>query len=1083
MTVPSASLDARWQTARFFVMRSPLLPLATLFDLGHIEAPHVPDDASELSSTLSADRASAVAALRHLVRTDAVVREALFVASPSLDAAVRAWLRDELDPRARGVAEIILRYVARMAARATPFGLFSGTSVGVMGSRSNLALEARGSYRRHTRLDVHYLDAACETVRQRRGWEDLRLRTSTGLYAIGKQWRLAELRTSAATGTRHYGLISLERSPHLDATIDRARSGARVEDLVRALRADDSEVEPDEAHDFLRELVASQVLVPDLAPPVTGADPLTHIIETLRRATAARAEIGALVRAEEQLHEMDADGLGLSAERYRAVNAALEPLAVPKDLDALFHVDMYKPLHANASLGPLVVSEARRAVELLTRVGQAEETGLRAFREAFGERYGTREVPFVEVLDEEIGIGYPVDPFRTGEPSPLLEGLVFPTRPPPRWARDGRREQYLARGIDDAVRRGSLEWLLSDEDVEALSEPSSERLPDAFALLGVLHAPSTEALDTGDFRLVVTGLDGPSGATYLGRFCHGDAALREQVEAHLREEEALRADAVFAEIVHLPSGRAANLVTRPRLRDWEIVYLGSGGSNDDRRIPIEDLRISVAGERVLLRSNRLGREVVPRMTSAHNHSRSTLAIYRFLAALSAQDGRTPRFSWAPWGAAPFLPRLRRGRIVLSPARWTLQRADLAPIVDCSSPADRFHALRALRTRLRVPRWAALSDHDNVLPVDFESALHVESFAQLVKNRDTVRLVELSLDSHAVQGPEGSFAHEIIVPFTRLAPTHEGAVAPLRVLPSSPIDTQRTFAPGTQWLYAKLYTGTTTADAVLREVVAPLRERARGLADRWFFLRYFDPQFHLRVRFRGDPGRLLGELLPALHELAAPLLADGRIWRVQIDTYDREVERYGGSLGIDLSERLFSIDSDAVLSFICDPTSEDGPTRCDMALCGTHQLLLDLGLSLTERLEWARRQRDRFAREFRATVEFERRLGLKFRSARRHFEALVGPAADKVALPGRAVLEVRTAAIEPVAARLREAASAGDLCQSIVDLAASHAHMHVNRVLRAKHREQELVLYDALARLYESEVARGKAQNRDVAKIA
>ena len=39
--------------------------------------------------------------------------------------------------------------------------------------------------------------------------------------------------------------------------------------------------------------------------------------------------------------------------------------------------------------------------------------------------------------------------------------------------------------------------------------------------------------------------------------------------------------------------------------------------------------------------------------------------------------------------------------------------------------------------------------------------------------------------------------------------------------------RRTFAPGSEWLYAKLYTGTATADRVLRDVLAPLVREALG----------------------------------------------------------------------------------------------------------------------------------------------------------------------------------------------------------------------------------------------------------------
>lgn len=54
----------------------------------------------------------------------------------------------------------------------------------------------------------------------------------------------------------------------------------------------------------------------------------------------------------------------------------------------------------------------------------------------------------------------------------------------------------------------------------------------------------------------------------------------------------------------------------------------------------------------------------------------------------------------------------------------------------------------------------------------------------------------------------------------------------------------------------------------------------GAASGWFFIRYGDPDWHLRLRFQGEPRRLWDEVRPALQEQVAPLVADGRVWRVQ-----------------------------------------------------------------------------------------------------------------------------------------------------------------------------------------------------------
>jgi thiopeptide-type bacteriocin biosynthesis protein len=299
--------------------------------------------------------------------------------------------------------------------------------------------------------------------------------------------------------------------------------------------------------------------------------------------------------------------------------------------------------------------------------------------------------------------------------------------------------------------------------------------------------------------------------------------------------------------------------------------------------------------------------------------------------------------------------------------------------------------------------------------------------------------------------------------------------------------QRRFPLGSAWLYAKLYTGPATLDQVLRDVVGPVVETVlrAGTADRWFFVRFGDPDWHLRVRFHGPPERLHGEVLPVLQAAAAPLMDDGRLRRVQLDTYEREVERYGGAEGIVLAERLFHADSEAVLALApLFPEDARGDVRWRFAVVGMDLLLTDLGFDLETRRAVIRKTRDTFAAEFHADAGFKHQLGNKFRAERKSLEALLDGAADADTrlAPGLEVLRRRSEQLAPVVAELQASARAGRLAVPLTELAPSYLHMHANRVLRSAHRAQELVLYDFLTRLYESQAARakcGKASERSI----
>jgi thiopeptide-type bacteriocin biosynthesis protein len=330
----------------------------------------------------------------------------------------------------------------------------------------------------------------------------------------------------------------------------------------------------------------------------------------------------------------------------------------------------------------------------------------------------------------------------------------------------------------------------------------------------------------------------------------------------------------------------------------------------------------------------------------------------------------------------------------------------------------------------------------------------------------------------IQGPEGKFVNEFIIPFVKSGPRPAPARRPVPV-PAGAV--RRSFAPGSEWLYAKMYGGSASVDAVLREVVAPLVQEgtSSGVVDQWFFIRYGDPDWHLRLRLHGPPEKLYPKMLPLLTDATAGPLADGRLWKVQLDTYEREVERYGGAEGIIASEAFFQVDSVAVLQ-ICDLLSGDEgqDARWRLGIRGIDEMLEFLGIPPEERLAVLKMFMSGYG-EYEASSGLRHALGNKFRREREALESILDRSADAESplAPALAVLRARAAQMQPVMSRLRELEKGGKLIRSIREMSGSYSHMFVNRLLRSNHRPQEYTLYALLQRVYESRQARAKAASK------
>ena len=223
-----------------------------------------------------------------------------------------------------------------------------------------------------------------------------------------------------------------------------------------------------------------------------------------------------------------------------------------------------------------------------------------------------------------------------------------------------------------------------------------------------------------------------------------------------------------------------------------------------------------------------------------------------------------------------------------------------------------------------------------------------------------------------------------------------------------------------------------------------------------------------------------ELQPRILAVATMLKVRGLVWRVQVDTYEREVARYGGPAGIALAERLFHADSEAALKLLSYYDGDDGlAVRWVVTAHGIHFLLDDLDLDIAARHAMMNTLRESLGKEFKVDGQLRQDLGARFRKEKGLLGSIATPGAavDPILDEGLSVLAQRSLSMRPIIASLRELEQRGELTVPVSGLAQSYIHMWVNRMSRSAARAQELVLYDFLYRAYESRLARARQHKR------
>jgi thiopeptide-type bacteriocin biosynthesis protein len=289
--------------------------------------------------------------------------------------------------------------------------------------------------------------------------------------------------------------------------------------------------------------------------------------------------------------------------------------------------------------------------------------------------------------------------------------------------------------------------------------------------------------------------------------------------------------------------------------------------------------------------------------------------------------------------------------------------------------------------------------------------------------------------------------------------------------------RRTFIPGDEWLYYKFYTGPKTADIILTDVVKPMTEQllSQGVIDHWFFIRYGDPRLHLRVRFHFRTPGSIGTIVQAVQEQAAPYVAEDLIWRVQTDTYQREVERYTPT-AMEAAEILFFHDSRMIVDMLTMIEGDEGEVvRWLFGVRCIDALLDDFKYDLPRKLELFEILKGSFAREFRVDKGVKNQLKNKYRNERPHIEEILDRGKDQESemRPLFELLDRKSAAIRPVAEQILDLDRQQKLGRPLNDLMGSYIHMLNNRLFKSKQRVHEMVIYDFLYNHYRSTLARQK----------
>lgn len=634
------------------------------------------------------------------------------------------------------VKNSFIRYFIRRSTRCTPFGLFAGCSIVMLNDYTDLLLSSRKKY--HTRLDLSFLSYLSHTLVEVPEIKcKLKFYPNNSLYNVGDEFRYIEY--YYMNNERIYQISSVKKTDYLVDILELCKEGKTVElilDYLVNIGFSESLVVA-----YIDDLIKSQILISELEPVIIGDDILNRILSILKKKGTENVFYHTLKKIQNVIVSMDCDEND-RIEKYELIESLVNSLGIDYDRKHLIQVDTSNFV-LNSKIGISIRKEIESTISFLSKIiYKKEDSNLIEFQRLFETRYGDKEMPLLVVLDPEIGIGYPTSD-NIQDVSLLLKDFFLP-----------EKKKLIERIELDRIQLIILKKISKEtsflEEIELLDhdfvdfEEDWDNLPDSFSVFfEIIKDTNKQTL----IRLKSVGHS--SAANLLSRFASGNKGFENLVKKITTKEQEINPNVLLAEIVHLPDLRIGNVLSHPRFRHYEIVYLANSSIKSDKMILGSDIMISIKKGKIFLRSKSFDKEIRPCLTNAHNHSLSTIPLYRFLTDMQHYDKRTTlSFDLTNLlDILSYIPRIRYRNTVLFLTSWLIMVEEIKTFMSISEGNILLPKIKRWRENKKIPQYSILADGDNELFIDWDNFHNIQAFFSIIKSRNSFIIKEFLYDEN------------------------------------------------------------------------------------------------------------------------------------------------------------------------------------------------------------------------------------------------------------------------------------------------------------------------------------------------
>lgn len=327
--------------------------------------------------------------------------------------------------------------------------------------------------------------------------------------------------------------------------------------------------------------------------------------------------------------------------------------------------------------------------------------------------------------------------------------------------------------------------------------------------------------------------------------------------------------------------------------------------NNNQQLSFNDILVGVDRNNNFYFKNKNNNERIKFVTFNALNPHCDDKLFRLLLDLTAEEAPLYGISalYREFLLMKTIPRFVYKNIVLYPKTYKLYTKDYKSLNDLEMD---------LINRIKE-EYIYLKMGDNRLLLNTSKKEHIKYLYDFMKKKTQITITEVEEDIiEALKNPLNNGINEFTLSFINKHPLDNS------LLPNNKYDCvkydDRNKSVFSSWIYLKIYINREDQNEILKRYILPLFERYKDDANisNMFYILYNDQRDHIRLRINCRDKNMVMNKVGKYFE---PLLEQGIISNINLDNYEREVERYGGLQSIEKAENYFMYDSYVALKLL------------------------------------------------------------------------------------------------------------------------------------------------------------------------